>query len=72
MLTNLKEIEYDNTIRKPRSDYAIGPNWGIQRTLGCFHLLFDLGPVYYFDTKGNNGIYPIMLQLNMGFDLKKW
>ncbi len=25
-----------------------------------------------FDTKGNNGFFPIMLQLNIGFNAKKW
>ena len=34
-----------------------------------FHLLFDIGPQYYFDTEGNGGVYPIMAQLNLGIDL---
>jgi hypothetical protein len=33
--------------------------------------LFDVGPQYYFDTNGNGNIWPIMLQLNLGFDLNK-
>lgn len=72
LLTNLKEVESHNMIRKDDIDFAVGPTWGIQRAYGNFHYLFDIGPVYYFDTKGNNGFFPIMLQLNIGFDLKKW
>lgn len=61
-----------NVIRTSDYDFAIGPTWGIQRKYGKnFHLLFDVGPQYYFDTKGNGNIWPLMLQLNLGFDLKK-
>ena len=53
-------------------DYAWAKAWGIQRKYGKnFHLLFDIGPIYYLDTKGNGNFYPILLQLNLGFDLKK-
>ena len=72
LLSNFKELETHNMTRTDHTDFAFGPTWGIQRAYGDFHLLFDLGPVYYFDTKGNNGFFPIMLQLNLGFDLKKW
>ncbi len=67
-----KEIDSENIIRKDDIDFAFGPTWGIQRAYGNLHLLFDVGPVYYFDTKGNSGFFPIALQLNIGFDLKKW
>ncbi|HLT33111.1 MAG TPA: hypothetical protein VKZ98_04920 [Aquaticitalea sp.] len=51
-------------------DFAFGPTWGIQRNYGKnFHLLFDVGPIYYMDTNGNGNIFPIMLQINLGFDL---
>lgn len=60
----------DNVIRSSDFDFAIGPTWGIQRKLGKnFHLLFDLGPQYYFDTEGNGNFWPLMLQINLGFDL---
>lgn len=72
LLTNFKEIDSENIIRKDDIDFAFGPTWGIQRAYGNFHLLFDAGPVYYFDTKGNSGFFPIALQLNIGFNLKKW
>ena len=62
----------ENVNRTSDLDFAIGPTWGIQRKYGKnFHLLFDVGPQYYFDTNGNGNIWPIMLQLNLGFDLKK-
>jgi len=62
----------ENVIRTSDFDFAIGPTWGIQRKYGKnFHLLFDVGPQYYFDTNGNGNIWPIMLQINLGFDLKK-
>lgn len=69
LLTNFKEIESKNIIRKDNIDFAFGPTWGIQRSYNKFHFLFDLGPVYYFDTKGNSGIFPIMVQLNLGYNL---
>ncbi|PXY02347.1 hypothetical protein DF185_06780 [Marinifilum breve] len=62
----------ENVYRTSDTDFAIGPTWGIQRKFGKnFHLLFDIGPQYYFDTHGNGNIWPIMLQINLGFDLKK-
>lgn len=59
----------DNIRRTSDYDFAVGPTWGIQRRYGNFHLLFDAGFIYYFDTKGNGNIFPLMLQLNLGFDL---
>jgi hypothetical protein len=62
----------ENVNRTSDFDFAVGPTWGIQRKYGKnFHLLFDVGPQYYFDTNGNGNIWPIMLQLNLGFDFKK-
>ncbi|MFA9372401.1 MAG: hypothetical protein ACERIH_11890 [Labilibaculum antarcticum] len=60
----------ENVTRTSDFDFAFGPTWGIQRNIGeNFHLLFDVGPQYYFDTKGNGNIWPLMIQLNIGFDL---
>ncbi|CAM1334999.1 hypothetical protein [Tenacibaculum aestuariivivum] len=51
-------------------DFAVGPTWGIQRTYGeNFHFLFDMGPIYYFDTNGKGYYFPLMIQLNLGFDI---
>lgn len=62
----------ENVTRTSDFDFAIGPTWGIQRTYGKnVHLLFDIGPQYYFDNKGNGNLWPIAIQLNLGFDLKK-
>lgn len=62
----------ENVNRTSDFDFAFGPTWGIQRKYGKrFHLLFDVGPQYYFDTEGNGNIWPIMFQLNLGFDFKK-
>ncbi|MCD8445558.1 hypothetical protein [Tenacibaculum finnmarkense] len=62
----------ENVYRTSNFDFTVGPTWGIQRKYGKnFHLLFDIGPIYYLDTKGNGNFYPILLQLNLGFDLKK-
>ncbi|MDY7395993.1 hypothetical protein UMM65_12110 [Aureibaculum sp. 2210JD6-5] len=59
-----------NITRTSDFDFAIGPTWGFQRKYGKnFHLLFDMGPIYYFDGLGNGNIFPLMLQLNLGFDL---
>lgn len=59
----------DNVTRSSGFDFAIGPTWGIQRKLGKrLHLLFDLGPQYYLDTSGNGNFWPLMVQLNLGFD----
>jgi hypothetical protein len=71
MLARGKSIA-ENVNRTSNFDLAFGPSWGIQRNYGKnFHLLFDVGPIYYTDTKGNGNIFPIMLQLNLGFDLQK-
>jgi len=72
LLTNFKEIKSKNIYRIDDISFDFGPIWGIQRAYGKMHLLFDVGPVYYFDTKGNSGFFPIMLQLNLGFNAKKW
>ena len=60
----------ENVTRTSDFDFAFGPTWGIQRKYGeKFHLLFDVGPQYYFDTEGNGNIFPFMFQLNLGLDL---
>ena len=70
VLTRGNTIE-SNFTRSSNFDFAFGPTWGIQRKYGKnFHLLFDIGPQYYFDANGNGGIWPIMIQLNLGFNLK--
>lgn len=72
LLTNLKEVKSKNIQRKDDISFEVRPTWGLQRAYGRMHLLFDLGPVYYFDTKENSGFYPLVLQLNLGFNAKRW
>ncbi len=60
----------ENVHRTTNYDFAFGPTWGIQRKYGeKFHLLFDIGPQYYTDFEGRGNIFPIIFQLNLGFDL---
>jgi len=47
LITRGKSIA-DNVGRTSDFDFAFGPTWGIQRKYGNFHLLFDVGPQYYF------------------------
>jgi hypothetical protein len=57
--------------RKSIHNFAIGPNWGMQRAGKKLNVLFSAGPVYYFDVLGNSGFFPINLELNLGFNQKK-
>jgi len=68
-LTRGPSIE-ENVVRSTEYDFAISPTWGIQRSINeKIHLLFDVGPMYYFDGEGRGNFFPIMLQLNIGLDL---
>lgn len=51
-------------------DFSLGPTWGLQRNFYNFFMMFGMGPVYYYDTKGNSGFYPLMIELCIGFNLK--
>lgn len=72
LLTSFKEFKSKNIYRYDDISFEFGPTWGIQRAYNKMHLLFDVGPAYYFDTKGNNGFFPFMIQLNIGFNVKNW
>jgi hypothetical protein len=61
----------ENLTRTDDIDFAFGPTWGLQRTKNNLRYLFDIGPQYYFDTKGNSGFFPIMIQVNIGINLSK-
>jgi hypothetical protein len=61
----------ENITRTDDLDFAVGPTWGIQRTFNKVRLLVDIGPQFYFDTKGNAGVFPIMIQVNLGFILNR-
>jgi len=66
MLTRGKALS-SNFTRTNDYDFAVGPTWGLQRSFGKINLLFDVGFVYYFDTKGNDGFVPT-LELNIGYN----
>lgn len=62
---------FDNVTRIDNVDFAFGPTWGLQRAFNKMHLLVDFGPQYYFDTFGNNGFFPLMIQVNFGLNLSR-
>lgn len=68
MLSRGKALK-SNFTRTRDFDVALGPVWGLQRAYGKFHLLFSAGPIYYADMAGNSGFFPVMLELNLGFNL---
>jgi len=61
----------ENITRTDDFDFAIGPTWGLQRSYGKIHFLLDFGPQFYFDSIGNSGFFPIMVQINIGLNFKK-
>ena len=71
-LTKFNDLGIGTTDREDNIDFSLSPTWGIQRAYGNFHLLFEFSPSYYFDTKGNHYFFPLMIQLNLGFNLKEW
>jgi hypothetical protein len=55
--------------RNQALDFSIGPRWGFQRTDSArFYTLFTIGPIYYFDATGAQGIFPLTLELNLGLN----
>jgi len=58
-------FERDNDI-----DFAIGPTWGLKRTYNRINLIFDIGPIIYWD-KASTGFFPLTFELNLGYILTK-
>lgn len=50
---------------------AVGPTWGFKRAYEKWTLLGSVGPIYYFDLTGSDGIFPINFEINLGYRLKK-
>jgi hypothetical protein len=50
---------------------AVGPTWGFKRGYEKWTLLGSVGPIYYFDLTGTDGIFPINFEINLGYRLKK-
>ena len=71
-LTKFHDLGIGTNDREDNIDFSLSPTWGIQRAYGKFHLLFEFSPSYYFDTKGNHYFFPLMIQLNLGFNLNEW
>lgn len=61
----------ENVTRTDDTDFGIGPTWGLQRAYNKWHFLFDVGPQFYFDTEGNSGFFPVIIQVNIGLNLSK-
>ncbi len=69
VLTRAESL-FGNSSGTENLDFAVGPTWGIQRNYGKrLNFLFDLGPIYYFDINGRSGFFPLMVQVNLGFNL---
>lgn len=54
-------------VRSSSFDFYIGPIWGLKRNYDKLNILFDFGPVYYFDNKYNG--YYAMLELCLGYNI---
>lgn len=61
----------ENLTRTDNFDFSISSTWGLQRSYNKISFLFDVGPIYYFDTLGNSGFFPIAVQINLGLNLSK-
>ena len=61
----------ENVTRTDNLDFAVGPTWGLQRSYGKIHFLLDFGPQFYFDSIGNSGFFPVMVQINIGLNLNQ-
>ncbi len=66
-LTLGKPIE-GNLIRQSDIDFMFLASWGFQRSYNRIHFLFDTGPLFVFDAKGNSGFFPIFFRINLGYN----
>lgn len=58
-----------NFIRFDNNSFAVGPTWGIQRAYGKFNLAYSMGPINYFNTSGSHNWFPLILEINFGYNL---
>lgn len=49
---------------------AVGPTWGFKKVYEKWTVLGSLGPIYYFDLTGAEGVFPINFEINLGYRLK--
>ena len=54
-----------NFTRTANNDYSISFNWGLQNVKNNTYYSFDIGPLYYTDFKGHDGIF-LNLEFNIG------
>jgi len=60
-----------NFAEKTELGFAIGPSWGMQRKYGRYlSFLFEMGPGYFIDIKGNSQFYFFNPRLTIGLILK--
>lgn len=57
-----------NLVRQSDYDFMLIASWGIQRSYSRIHFLFDVGPLFVFDGKGNSGFFPMLLRVNLGYN----
>lgn len=57
-----------NLERKSDYDFTFLASWGFQRSYNHIHFLFDAGPLFVFDGKGNSGFFPILVRINLGYN----
>lgn len=50
------------------AEFTFGPVWGMQRSSGAFHFLFDIGPAIGYNKYKELEIYPLMFQINIGWN----
>lgn len=63
--------EFDsNFIRDNDLDFAIGPVWGIKRAYNRINLIFNMGPIIYWDRE-SSGFLPLTFELNLGYILTR-
>lgn len=58
----------NNLVRQSNYDFLVFASWGFQRSYNRIHLLFDTGPVFVFDGKGNTGFFPLLFRINLGYN----
>ncbi|TVR88779.1 MAG: hypothetical protein EA411_04075 [Saprospirales bacterium] len=59
-----------NFVRKSNIEFVVGPTWGLRRQWGeNIHFSFEFGPVYYFDFRGNQGVFPLIPYIQLGINI---
>lgn len=60
----------NNFTRISDYEFAVGPTWGLRRQWGeMVHFSVEIGPLYYFDLNGNDGVFPLAPHLQLGINI---